>query len=135
MNDCIFCQIVRGDAPSWPVYETDDAYAFLNINPVNPYHTLVIPKRHAESVFDVTEADFLGVMKATKHVVDLYQDRLGLQNLQIVSSAGAEGQQDVFHLHVHIVPRHEGDGQDVKWKEYPEMRQQFDSMLAQLEEE
>lgn len=132
MDDCIFCQIVRGESPSWPVYETDDAYAFLNINPVNPYHTLVIPKRHSADMFDVSEADLLGVMRALKHVVDLYRDRHGMENLQVVCSSGAEAQQDVFHLHYHVVPRHAGDGQDVRWTEHPEMRSQFDDMLARL---
>jgi len=83
-------------------------------------------------VFDVPEADLLGVMAAVKHVVDLYRERLGIENLQIVSSSGAEAQQDVFHLHVHIVPRHDGDGQDVQWTTHPEMRDQFDAMLDRL---
>lgn len=132
MDDCIFCRVVRGDAPSWKVYETDTAYAFLDIHPVNPYHTLVIPKRHATNVFDVPPDDWLGVMAAVKEVVDLYAERLGMTNLQIVSSSGAEAQQDVFHLHVHIVPRHDGDGQDVRWTPHPEMRERFDAMLARL---
>lgn len=132
MDDCIFCRIVRGEAPSWPVYQTDDAYAFLDINPVNAYHTLIIPKRHSVNMLDVPEADLLGVMKAVKHVVDLYRDRLGMRNLQVVCSSGAEAQQDVFHLHYHIVPRHEGDGQNVRWTTHPEMRAQFDDMLARL---
>ena len=71
-------------------------------------------------------------MSALKHVVDLYHDRLGLCNAQVVCSSGAEAQQDVFHLHFHIVPRHEGDGQDVRWKTHPEMQDRFDAMLARL---
>ena len=71
-------------------------------------------------------------MSALKHVVDLYHDRLGLCNAQVVCNSGAEAQQDVFHLHFHIVPRHEGDGQDVRWKTHPEMQDRFDAMLARL---
>ena len=88
MEDCIFCQIVRGTAPSWKVYESDAAYASLDIHPVSEYHTLVIPKRHYTNLFDVAERDLLGVMSALKHVVDLYHDRLGLCNVQVVCSSG-----------------------------------------------
>lgn len=122
----------RGEAASWKVYETDSAYAFLDINPVTEYHTLVIPKQHAADLFDVSEADLLGVMSALKQVIDLYRERLGLQNLQVVCSSGAEAQQDVFHLHFHIVPRRRGDGQDVKWTTSPALRERFDAMIARL---
>ena len=76
--------------------------------------------------------ELLGVMTALKDVVDRYHERLGLQNVQIVNSSGAEAQQDVFHLHFHIVPRHEGDGQDIQWTTHPELRERFDAMLARL---
>lgn len=132
MEDCIFCQIASGNAKSWKVYETDHAYAFLDIHPVNEYHTLVIPKRHYVNIFDIPTGELLHVMSALKHVVDLYQERLGLANAQIVNSSGAEAQQDVFHLHFHIVPRQKGDGQDVKWSPHPEMQERFDDLLAKL---
>ncbi len=132
MEDCIFCQIASGQAKSWKVYETDHAYAFLDIHPVNEYHTLVIPKRHYVNIFDIPTGELLHVMSALKHVVDLYQERLGLANAQIVNSSGAKAQQDVFHLHFHIVPRQKGDGQDVKWSPHPEMRERFDDLLAKL---
>lgn len=132
MEDCIFCQIASGNAKSWKVYENDHAYAFLDIHPVNEYHTLVIPKRHYVNIFDIPTGELLHVISALKHVVDLYQERLGLANAQIVNSSGAEAQQDVFHLHFHIVPRQKGDGQDVKWSPHPEMQERFDDLLAKL---
>lgn len=132
MDDCVFCQVARRERESWTVHETAVACAFLDINPVSEYHTLVIPKRHAADIFAVSEADLLGVMSAVKHVVDLYRSRLGIKHLQVVSSSGSEAQQDVFHLHFHIVPRHTGDGLDVKWTRHPEMRERFDGQLASL---
>lgn len=132
MDDCIFCKIIRGDAPSWKVMESETAYAFLDINPVARYHTLVIPKAHAVNMFDVGEKDLLGTMSLLRRVVRLYQDELGIQNLQVVSSNGREAQQDVFHLHYHIVPRTLGDGQSIRWKTFPEWRNDFDEMLARL---
>lgn len=132
MNDCIFCRIVAGQVPSWKVYESATAYAFLDINPVNEYHTLVIPKAHYENIFDVPEQELLNVISALKHVVDLYHKKLGIEHVQIVNSSGAEAQQDVFHLHFHIVPRREDDGQDVKWLPHPEMRERFDELLQAI---
>lgn len=132
MNDCIFCRIVSGDAPAWKVLETDLAYAFLDIHPVAEYHALVIPKRHARDIFEISREDLLGVSSAVKDVVDLYCDKLGLRNVQVVNSSGAEAQQDVFHLHVHVVPRRLGDGQDVNWTTYPEMTERFDELLNRL---
>jgi histidine triad (HIT) family protein len=62
MEDCIFCKIVKGEANSWKVYENESVYAFLDINPVNEYHTLIIPKRHYENIFDTPEDELIKVM-------------------------------------------------------------------------
>jgi len=129
MSTCIFCKIVKGEAKSWKVYEDESVYAFLDINPINEYHTLVIPKAHYENIFDVPEQELLKVMAVVKKLVDLYRERLGINNVQIISCSGEEAQQDVFHLHFHIVPRHKGDGQDVVWTTHPEWRDKFDAML------
>lgn len=134
MSDCIFCQIVRGEAPSWKVLETDAAYAFLDIHPVNKYHTLVIPKAHYRDLFDAPPEALKSVMELVKQVADLYREKLGIQNVQIINSSGAAAQQDVFHIHFHIVPRHRGDGQNIRWKTYPELRERFDEMLKALED-
>jgi len=131
-TDCIFCKVAAGEAQSWKVYETAHSYAFLDIHPVNEFHTLVIPKEHYTDIFTVPEDELLRLMSALKHVVDMYHHRLGIRNVQIINSSGAEAQQDVFHLHFHVLPRHRGDGQDVKWTPHPEMRERFDAMLAEL---
>jgi len=132
MNDCIFCKIVRGEAPSWKVYEDEHTYAFLDIHPATEYHTLVIPKRHCVNMFDVPEDDALHLMRTVKKIVDLYHDKLGIENVQVINSSGAQAQQDVFHLHYHVVPRSTGDGQDVVWITHPEWRAKFNSWLEQL---
>ena len=113
--DCVFCRIVRGEAPASKVLETDDACAFLTHEPASDYHTLVVPRRHVVDLFDATPADVLGVATAVKAVVDLYRERLGLENVEVASNSGADAQQGVFHLHVRVVPRHPGDGQDTHW--------------------
>lgn len=134
MNDCIFCKVAGSKAHSWKVCEDEYTYAFLDINPVNEYHTLVIPKKHYENMFDIPEDEALHIMKTIKKVVNLYSEKLGLKNVQVINSSGAEAQQDVFHIHFHIVPRFSGDGQDVKWMTHKEWRSKFDNLLQKLKD-
>ena len=132
MTDCIFCKIVSGEAQSWKVYENESVYAFLDIHPVSEYHTLVIPKKHYENIFDIPEKELTEVMVVVKKLSDLYHNKLGIHHLQIVNSSGAEAQQHVFHIHFHIVPRKRGDNQDVKWTTHPEWTEKYDQLLARL---
>jgi len=132
MSECIFCKIVKGEAKSWKVYEDESVLAFLDIHPANEYHTLVIPKNHYENIFDVPEQELVKVITAVKRLVDLYSDRLGINNVQITNSSGPEAQQDVFHVHFHIVPRKKGDGQNRVWKTHPEWTEKYDRMLERI---
>jgi diadenosine tetraphosphate (Ap4A) HIT family hydrolase/ubiquinone/menaquinone biosynthesis C-methylase UbiE len=134
MTDCIFCRIAAGEAKAWRVYEDENTVAFLDIHPASEYHTLVIPKRHYVDIFDLPAHELGAVSAAIKKVTRLYRRVLGLRNVQIINSSGAEAQQDVFHFHAHIVPRHAGDGQDVRWRTHPEWVARFDQMLARLAE-
>ncbi|KZS46455.1 hypothetical protein AWU65_11280 [Paenibacillus glucanolyticus] len=133
MEDCIFCKIVKkGEANYWKVCENESVYAFLDINPVNEYHTLIIPKRHYEDIFDTPEDELIKVMSVVKKITMLYNTKLGIKNVQIINSSGPEAQQDVFHTHFHIVPRRHGDNQDVKWTTHREWRGKFDDLLMVL---
>jgi len=132
MSDCIFCKIVAGQAKSWKVYENENIYAFLDIHPVNEYHTLVIPKAHYENIFDIPEDKLKEVITVVKRLAILYQNKLGINNVQIINSSGSEAQQDVFHVHFHIVPRKKGDHQDVRWTTHPEWAEKYDQLLERL---
>lgn len=132
MKDCLFCKISKGEIKSWKVYENEHIFAFLDINPVNEYHTLVIPKKHYEDIFDVPEKELQEVVSAIKKLTALYSQKLGIKNVQIINNSGAEAQQDVFHLHFHIVPRKNGDNQDIKWTPKIGLREKFDQLLNEL---
>jgi len=99
---------------------------------VAEYHTLVIPKKHSENIFDIPEAELLAVVTVVKNLVGLYERQLGINNIQIINSSGPEAQQDVFHMHFHIVPRKKGDNQDVKWTTHPEWVEKFDRLLERI---
>ena len=135
MENCIFCQIACGKINSWKVYEDEYTYAFFDINPINEYHTLVIPKKHYADMFDIPENEALHIIKTVKKIVDLYNKKLGLKNVQIINNSGAEAQQDVFHIHFHIIPRFSGDGQNIKWISHSEWRDRFDDLLLKLKDQ
>lgn len=103
--DCLFCRIVAGEIPSRQVYADEAAIAFLDINPWHVGHTLVIPRRHLE---DLTSdpAGLPEIAPAIAATSKLLIERLGADGLNLLSSVGATAGQEVFHLHVHLVPRY-----------------------------
>ena len=106
MTDCLFCAIVAGDIASRQVYADDTAVAFLDIGPWQRGHTLVIPRRHVVSLVD--DPSVWGDLQAAiEHVVPRLIETLGAAGLNVLSSAGAAAGQEVFHAHVHLVPRYE----------------------------
>jgi len=110
MENCIFCKIVRKEISNDTVYEDDHTLAFLDIHPVTKGHTLVIPKVHAETLLDlngeITKEFFLGVKRALERVEKV----LAPDGFNIGWNHGDAGGQAVKHLHVHILPRWNGDG-------------------------
>lgn len=104
-RDCLFCKLVAGKLPSRKVYEDEVAYAFLDIAPWHRGHTLVVPKEHVVDL--VTGAPVLAdIAPAIDTVARLLVERLGPDGLNLYSAAGAVAGQEVFHLHVHLVPRY-----------------------------
>lgn len=85
-------------------------------------------------MLDVPDHAFLDLMATVKYVIDMYNRKLGISHVQVINSSGAEAQQDVFHLHYHIVPKHRVDGQYIKWTHHPEMTSRFDEMIRRLKE-
>lgn len=110
MSDCIFCKIINNEIPSQKVYEDDYVIAFLDINPVNPGHTLVVPKSHQEDVLHADEETLKELIVATKKVADAILKALGYKGFNIEVNNGSVAGQIVGHLHFHIVPRRQDDG-------------------------
>lgn len=104
-TDCVFCKIIAGDIPSRKVYSDEAAYAFLDIAPWHRGHTLVIPKRHVVDLVHETPV-LADIAPAIDVVARLLVDRLGPAGLNLYAAAGEVAGQEVFHLHVHLVPRY-----------------------------
>ena len=103
--DCLFCSIVAGEIPSKKIYEDDVAYAFLDISPWQVGHTLVIPKAHSVDVLEDDEV-LATIAPAVARVGRLLKERLGADACNVMSNAGAVSGQEVFHSHVHVLPRY-----------------------------
>ena len=108
-NNCLFCKIVAKSIPAAVIYEDEFVLAFLDINPMTLGHTLVIPKIHAENILDLPDDQIDPFFQAVKKIVALLQERLELRGFTIGINHGKMSGQAIDHLHVHIVPRYEGD--------------------------
>lgn len=132
MNDSIFSKIVSGELPSHKVLENEHALAFFDINPIVPYHTLVIPKQHYINMFDVPDAVLRETISLVRRVCKLYEEKLGIDSIQIFNNNGPNGQQEVYHLHYHVCPRQPGDGKNLRFPKGMKIQDQFPEMLAKL---
>ncbi|PIS05539.1 MAG: HIT family protein [Candidatus Buchananbacteria bacterium CG10_big_fil_rev_8_21_14_0_10_42_9] len=110
MADCIFCKIVTGDIPSTKVYEDDNFLAFLDIAPITPGHTLVIPKEHVTDTLDMDENTLKELAVRVKKIAHAIVDGLDVKALNIGVNNGADAGQVVFHAHWHLIPRRPNDG-------------------------
>jgi histidine triad (HIT) family protein len=105
VSDCLFCGIVEGRIPSRRIYEDEHAVAFLDITPWHRGHSLVVPRRHVPDLL-TGEPALAEIAPAVDTVSRLLVERLGADGLNLLSSAGPVAGQEVFHLHVHLIPRY-----------------------------
>jgi histidine triad (HIT) family protein len=110
MQDCIFCRIVAGQLPAARVLETPGVLAFLDIAPVHYGHTLVIPKAHYQNLLDLPDELWQEMGQVCRRVARAVQSSLQAQGFNIGMNNFAAAGQEVFHAHVHVIPRYEGDG-------------------------
>ncbi len=110
MTDCIFCKIIKGEIPCAKVFEDSDVIAFLDISPVNPGHTLVVPKKHYETLMDLPDDLACKVMKALKKIVSAVKEAVDADGININQSNLKPAGQLIPHVHFHIIPRNIGDG-------------------------
>ena len=113
MTDCIFCQIVAGTAPASLVYRDEVCAAFMDIQPVNAGHVLVVPRQHYESFLDLPPEVGRHLFDVAMRLGPVIRNVSAAEGMNLVISSGAAAGQDVYHFHVHLIPRRAGDGFDV----------------------
>lgn len=114
-GQCIFCRLVAGEIPSSRVYEDAQTIAFMDLGQVNPGHVLVAVKRHAATLLDLTSEEAGAAMQTAQRVARAVRDAFDPPGLTLLQANGREGDQTVFHFHLHVVPRHGNDGIALSW--------------------
>ena len=108
-NDCIFCKIIKGEIPSFIVYEDDTFKVILDRFPATPGHALIIPKVHADDIFDLPEETAAKLYPLAKKIAAKIKEAVGAEGINIVQNNGEVAGQSVHHFHLHIIPRKSGD--------------------------
>lgn len=110
MENCIFCKIIKGEVPCYKIFENDKVMAFLDINPVAEGHTLIVPKKHYNDIFEIDEDYLSEVANISKKIAIRLKDCFGAEGINIFQANRESGEQAVFHYHMHIIPRRKEDG-------------------------
>jgi histidine triad (HIT) family protein len=114
-DDCIFCKIAAGEAPATIVHEDERTIAFMDINPATRGHMLVIPRRHSRDLLEIAIEDLQAVAAVAQQLARRAVDRLGADGVNLINSCGRAAWQVVFHFHMHVIPRYEGDPLKLPW--------------------
>jgi len=117
-ESCIFCKIAQKEAPTSVVYEDDKVIAFMSIQPINVGHTLVVPKKHYENIYEIPEEEVAYLYTVVKKMAHAVKKAVNAEGIRIVQNNGAAAGQVIFHLHVHIIPMNKNR----PWVHHPENR-------------
>jgi histidine triad (HIT) family protein len=134
-QSCVFCRIVRKQAPASTIYEDETALAFLDIRPLDIGHTLVITKKHYADIFSTPEKVLEHIYTIVQHVSLAVKKATNADGISIIQQNGKAASQDIFHLHVHVVPRFEGQ----KMPHFSDLKQidreNLDAMARKIRQE
>ncbi len=117
--NCIFCKIAAGMIPSTKLYEDGESLAFMDINPANDGHCLVIPKAHFPTLFAITPEAFAAAGRTVIKVANAVQAALAPDGINLLPANGPGAAQSVFHFHIHVLPRRHNDGLAINWTPKP----------------
>ncbi len=117
--DCIFCRIIAGDLPAEIVDQDERTVAFMDIQPATRGHALVVPRRHARNLLEIETDDLEAAIVAAQRLARRMPDRLGADGVNLLNSCGRAAWQTVFHFHIHVIPRYEGDPLQLPWTPAP----------------
>ncbi|MGC8506537.1 MAG: HIT family protein [Thermoplasmata archaeon] len=110
MNEnCVFCDIAAGKLPSYKVYEDREILGFLDINPLAPGHTLIIPKKHYVDVFDIPADNLKSIAEVAQIIAKKIRESGLGQDVNLFNASGVSAEQSVFHFHIHVIPRNPTD--------------------------
>lgn len=130
--DCVFCKLVARQIPASIVYEDEAALAFMDLGQVNPGHVLVASKAHAANIYELDDAQAAAVFRAAARVARAVRAAFDPPGLSLYQANGAPAGQTVFHFHLHVLPRHDGDGMQLVWPVKNPPREQLEANCAKI---
>ena len=130
--DCIFCKIVAGELPATVVAQDERTVSFMDINPATRGHALVIPRAHSRDLLEIDQEDLAAVAAAAKRLAARAGERLGAAGVKVINSCGAAAWQTVFHFHLHVIPRYDGDPLRLPWVPAPGDAAEIAAAAAEL---
>ncbi len=132
--NCVFCKIVAKQIPATVVHEDAETLAFMDIGQVNPGHVLVAAKTHAENIYALQDAEAAAVFRAATRVARAIRAAFAPEGLSVYQANGKPAGQTVLHFHLHLVPRHEGDGMALAWPVKNPPREKLQEYAAKIRE-
>ena len=133
--NCVFCRIMKKEIPASVVYEDEHTLAFMDLGQVNPGHVLVALKAHAENIYALEDAQAAAVFRSAARVARAIRAAFAPQGLSVYQANGAPAGQTVLHLHIHLVPRHDGDGMALSWPVKNPPREKLEEYTAKIKKE
>lgn len=112
---CIFCKIANGEIPTYTIYEDEMFRGILDVSPATKGHTLILPKEHCTDLFDLSKEQSLHIMEVVQKVGKKLKETFDCAGINVIQNNGEVAGQTVFHYHLHLIPRYEGDGQKISW--------------------
>ena len=130
--DCIFCKIANGEIPSRTVYEDENFRVILDLGPATKGHALILPKEHADNLFELPAEIAAKVLPVAQKVAVKVKANLHCDGLNLVQNNGEIAGQTVMHFHMHMIPRYENDGQKILWNPGEPSAEELDATLQQI---
>ena len=131
-DDCIFCKIANGEIPSRTLYEDKLFRVILDLAPATRGHALILPKEHADNLYELPEETAAAVMVLAKKLAFAMRERLSCDGLNLVQNNGEAAGQTVSHFHLHMIPRYVNDGQTLGWAPGEPAEEELDEVKKTL---
>jgi histidine triad (HIT) family protein len=131
-QDCIFCKIIAGTVPCLKLYEDERVLAFLDINPIHPGHTLIVPKSHSANLLELPSGDVAAILPVAQLIGSVVMDELKPDGFNLHQANGAGAGQSVFHFHMHVIPRRFDDGVVMNWPLVPGDRAELQAVAERM---
>ena len=133
-DDCIFCKIANGEIPSGTIHEDQRFRVILDLGPATRGHALILPKEHADNLYDLPEDTAAAVLVLAKKLAVTMKERLGCDGLNLVQNNGEAAGQTVSHFHLHMIPRYVDDGQTLGWNPGKASEEELDEIRKKMTE-